>query len=89
VSETPDERRARMSAMAKRRLVTMSKAKRYYIAYMAGIQGGAPVRIDHAKVRELRAQGLKYREIAGRLGISIPSVARIMNSKERKRRKRR
>jgi hypothetical protein len=24
------------------------------------------VRIDHAKVRELRAQGLKYREIAGR-----------------------
>ena len=52
-----DELRARMSAMAKRRLVTMSKAKRYHIAYMAGIQGGRPVRIDHAKVRELRAQG--------------------------------
>jgi DNA invertase Pin-like site-specific DNA recombinase len=82
--EVTDELRARMSAMAKRRLVTMSKAKRYYIAYMAGIQGGRPVRIDHAKVRELRAQGLKYREIAKKLKISIPSVARILAKGEKR-----
>jgi DNA invertase Pin-like site-specific DNA recombinase len=79
-----DELRARMSAMAKRRLVTMSKAKRYHIAYMAGIQGGRPVRIDHAKVRELREQGLKYREIAEQMGISIPSVARILAAQPKK-----
>jgi DNA invertase Pin-like site-specific DNA recombinase len=79
-----DELRARMSAMAKRRLVTMSKAKRYHIAYIAGIQGGRPVRIDHAKVRKLREQGLKYREIAEQMEISIPSVARIL-AKEKKR----
>ena len=79
--EVTDELRARMSRMAKRRLVTMSKAKRYHIAYMAGIQGGAPRRIDHAKVRALREQGLKYREIADELGISMPSVSRILKKK--------
>ena len=79
-----DELRARMSAMARRRLVTMTKAKRYHIAYMAGIQGGAPRKIDHEKVKALRGTGLLYREIAEQLGISIPSVARIVNSKERK-----
>jgi DNA invertase Pin-like site-specific DNA recombinase len=71
-----------MSAMAKRRLVTMSKAKRYHIAYMAGIQGGRPTVIDHAKVRALREQGLKYREIAEQLGISMPSVARILRERK-------
>jgi hypothetical protein len=35
-------------------------------------------------MRALREQGLKYREIAEQMGISIPSVARIVNSKERK-----
>ena len=73
-----DELRARMSAMGKRRLVTMSKAKRYYIAYMAGVQGGRPIVIDHAKVQALRAEGLKHREIAAELGISLPSVYRIL-----------
>ena len=66
----------------KRRLVTMSKAKRYHLAYMAGLQGGAPIRIDYDKVRELRAQGLKYREIAGQMKISIPSVARIVKDRK-------
>jgi hypothetical protein len=83
-----DKLRARMSAMGKvggqRRLETMTKAKRVALAYQAGLQGGAPIRIDHAKVRALGAQGLKYREIAEQMGISIPSVARIVNSKERK-----
>jgi DNA invertase Pin-like site-specific DNA recombinase len=83
--EVTDEMRARMSAMGKiggkRRLVTMSKAKRYHLAYTAGIQGGAPVRIDHEKVKELREQGLKYREIAEQMGISIPSVSRIVKGK--------
>jgi DNA invertase Pin-like site-specific DNA recombinase len=81
-----DKLRAQMSAMGKvggkRRLVTMSKAKRIALAYQAGVQGGAPIRIDHEKVRELRAQGLKYREIAEQMGISVPSVSRIV--KERK-----
>ena len=31
----------------------------------SGLKGGRKIRIDHAKVRELREQGLKYREIAG------------------------
>jgi DNA invertase Pin-like site-specific DNA recombinase len=62
----------------KRRLETMTRAKRVHLAYMAGLQGGAPIRIDHARVRELRELGLKYREIAGQMGISIPSVARIL-----------
>jgi hypothetical protein len=74
--EVTDEMRARMSAMAKRWLVTMSKAKRYYIAYMAGVHGGRPVTIDHAKVKALREAGLKHREIAGQLKISLPSVYR-------------
>jgi hypothetical protein len=79
---TDDEMRARMSAMGKRRLVTMSKAKRYHLAYVAGIQGGRPIVIDHARVKALRAEGLKLREIAEQLGISIPSASRIL--KERK-----
>jgi len=81
-----DKLRARMSALGKiggkRRLVTMSKAKRVALAYQAGLQGGAPIRIDHARVKALRAQGLKLREIAEQMGISIPSVSRIV--KERK-----
>ena len=79
-----DKLRARMSAMGKvggkRRLETMTKAKRVHLAYIAGLQGGAPIRIDHAKVRELRAAGLKLREIAVQLGISIPSVSRILKA---------
>ena len=39
----------------KRRLVTMTKAKRVHLAYIAGLQGGAPIRIDHEQVRALRA----------------------------------
>jgi DNA invertase Pin-like site-specific DNA recombinase len=62
----------------KRRLETMTKAKRVHLAYLAGLQGGAPIRIDHDTVRALRAQGLKYREIAEQMGISIPSVSRIL-----------
>ena len=64
----------------KRRLETMTKAKRVALAYIAGLQGGTPIRIDHAKVRELRAAGLKLREIAVQLGISIPSVSRILKA---------
>jgi DNA invertase Pin-like site-specific DNA recombinase len=86
MSETPEELRERMSRAGKvggkRRLVTMTKAKRYHLAYVAGVQGGAPRKIDHEKVRELREQGLKYREIAEQLNISMPSVSRIL--KERK-----
>jgi hypothetical protein len=65
----------------KRRLVTMSKAKRYHLAYIAGLQGGAPIRIDHDKVKALRAEGLKLREIAEQMKISIPSVSRILAKK--------
>ena len=62
----------------KRRLETMTKAKRTALAYQAGVKGGKPRTIDHERVRELRKQGLKYREIAAKLGISMPSVARIL-----------
>jgi DNA invertase Pin-like site-specific DNA recombinase len=70
----------------KRRLVTMTKAKRVHLAYIAGLQGGAPVRIDHEQVRALREQGLKYREIAKQMKISIPSVARILGAQPKAKR---
>jgi hypothetical protein len=82
MSETPEEMRARMSRMGKRRLVTMTKAKRVALAYQAGLKGGAPRQIDHEKVKALRAEGKKYREIAAELGISIPSVSRILRERE-------
>lgn len=75
-----------MSAMGKiggkRRLETMTKAKRVALAYQAGIQGGAPIRIDHGRVLKLRAQGLKWREIAVEMGVSIASVARILRERK-------
>jgi len=45
---------------------------------MAGMQGGHPIVIDHAKVQALRAEGLKHREIAEELGCSAASVYRIL-----------
>jgi hypothetical protein len=62
-------------------LLTMTPWERKVRAHEAGIQGGRPIRIDHDKVRELRAQGLKHREIAAELGISLASVARIVRGK--------
>ena len=67
----------------KRRLVTMTKAKRVHLAYIAGLQGGRPVVIDHEKVKELRAEGLKLREIAEQMKISIPSVSRILRERKK------
>jgi hypothetical protein len=63
-------------------LESMTPAARIARAYNAGKQGGHPVVIDHARVHELRERGLKWREIADEMGISIASVARIL--KERK-----
>jgi hypothetical protein len=68
----------------KRRLETMTKAKRTALAYQAGIKGGKPRTIDHEKVKALRAAGMKHREIAEELGVSMASVARIL-AKEKKR----
>lgn len=68
------------SAGGKMSLRTMTPWQRKLRAHKAGLEGGAPVRIDHAKVRELRVQGLKYREIAERMGISMASVVRILNA---------
>jgi hypothetical protein len=66
----------------KRRLETMKPAERTARAWVAGQKGGAPPKIDREKVRELRAEGLKHREIAAAMGISMPSVARILKEKE-------
>ena len=41
----------------KRSLETMTKAARITRAYLAGKQGGAPRKIDHAKVIEMRNSG--------------------------------
>ena len=65
-------------------LRTMTPWERKVRAHQAGLKGGRKIRIDHEKVKALRGTGLLYREIAEQLGISIPSVARIVNSKERK-----
>ena len=70
------------SAGGKMSLRTMTPWERKVRAHNAGLKGGRKIRIDHAKVRVLREQGLKWREIAERMGISMPSVARIV--KERK-----
>ena len=42
-----------------------------------GLQGGAPIRIDHAKVLALWEKGLMFRDIAAEFGISMPSVTRF------------
>jgi hypothetical protein len=82
MSETPEQLRERMSRAGKGRMQTMTAAKRVALAYQAGVQGGAPRKIDHEKVLALRDAGKKWREIAERMGISMASVARIL--KERK-----
>jgi hypothetical protein len=69
----------------KRRLITMTKAKRTVLAYEAGVQGGAPRKINHNQVRALGAAGLKYREMAAELNTSMPSVARILAQAGKKR----
>jgi hypothetical protein len=56
----------------------MTPWKRKLRAHKAGLEGGAPRKIDHERVRVLRAAGKKYREIAAELGISMPSVTRIL-----------
>ena len=68
----------------KPRLETMTQAKRTKLAYDAGVQGGRPVVIDHQKVLELRAAGKLGREIAAELGISQPSVWRILRAAGKK-----
>jgi hypothetical protein len=68
-------------------LRTMTPWERKVRAHKAGLAGGAPRRIDHERVLALRAAGKKYREIAAGLGISMPSVARIL-AKGQKRPKR-
>ena len=78
MSETPEQLRERMSRAGKGRLRSMTKAKRYHLAYVAGVKGGAPRKYDHDKVRALRAAGKKAEEIAARLGMSVPSVYRIL-----------
>jgi hypothetical protein len=81
MTETPEELRARMSRAGKGRLRTMTAAKRTALSYQAGVQGGAPRRIDHGKVRALRDAGKKWREIAAEMGISMASVARILRER--------
>jgi hypothetical protein len=78
MSETREEMRARMSRMGKRRLVTMTQAKRTALSYAAGVKGGRPRLIDRERMLELRAAGKLHREIAEELGVSMASVARIL-----------
>jgi hypothetical protein len=59
----------------------MAAAKRVALAYQAGVLGGAPRKINHERVLKLRERGLKWREIAGEMGISIASVARILRKR--------
>ena len=63
---------------------TMMAWERKVRAHKAGLKGGAPRTIDYDKVKALRAERLKHREIAAEMGISMPSVARILaGSKKR------
>jgi len=67
----------------RRKMARMTAWERKVQAHEAGLAGGgAPRKIDHAKVRELREQGLLYREIAEQMGISMPSVARILRERK-------
>jgi hypothetical protein len=83
MSETPEEMRARMSRMGKRRLETMTKAKRVSLAYQAGVKGGRPRLIDREKMLKLRAAGKLHREIAEEMGVSMATVARILKGVKR------
>jgi len=47
------------------------------------LKGGAPRKIDHDKVKALRAEGKKHREIAAEMGISMPSVERILQESKK------
>jgi DNA invertase Pin-like site-specific DNA recombinase len=78
MSETPEQLRERMSRAGKGRLRTMSPGKRTHLAYVAGVKGGAPRQYDHDEVRRLKAAGKKAEEIAAELGMSVPSVYRIL-----------
>jgi hypothetical protein len=82
MTETPEELRARMSRAGKGRLRTMTAWERKVQSHEAGLKGGAPRKIDHERVRGLREAGKKWREIAEELGISMPSVARILREKK-------
>jgi DNA invertase Pin-like site-specific DNA recombinase len=67
----------------RRKMARMTAWERKVQAHEAGLAGGgAPRKIDHGKVKELRAAGKKYREIAEEMGISMPSVSRILNERE-------
>ena len=63
-------------------LESMTPAARIARAYNAGRQGGHPVVIEHERVKALRAEGKKWREIAERMGISMASVARILKGRK-------
>jgi hypothetical protein len=65
-------------------LRTMTPWERKVRAHKTGLKGGRKIRINHEKVRALRAQGLKYRGIAEQMGISIPSVSRILGVQPKK-----
>jgi hypothetical protein len=60
---------------------TMTPWERKVRAHEAGLKGGASRKIDHEKVKELRAEGLKLREIAPEMNISMPSVSRILRER--------
>ena len=66
-------------------LRTMTPWERKVRAHKAGLAGGAPRQIDHERVLALRAAGKLYREIAEELGISMPSVARILAKGQQRR----
>ena len=74
MSETREEMRARMSRMGKRRLVTMTQAKRTALSYAAGVKGGRPRLIDRERMLELRAAGKLHRGVLEELNVSMASV---------------
>jgi len=53
----------------------MEKTKHVRRTYRISVKGA---KLDQYRVLVLRAAGKKYREIAAELGISVPSVARIL-----------
>ena len=45
-----------------------------------GVYKGRPVRLDHKKIREMAAEGMKISAIAGRIGCSRGAVYKVLGS---------
>lgn len=59
-----------------------SSTERYNAAIRGGSRGGRPTMHNPELIKELRARGMTYQQIANELGCSVRTVQRALDSKE-------